>query len=351
MEDSSLKIEEEFIVELLDQINIGVEISMQLENGFSEDAFDGLLRVLHSLKGTLSMFGLVELSKYIHEFEDFTLKLNEEKSPLGHNVDAFLKFFDLLEHSIQDGNNFLYPKIAEIIKGLDEPDGSIVQTETDEKETAKTVVVEEFDEQRKKKLKELQQKAKVATTSRVLEERNMQLFLKRAKPGVVIIDDEPEVVDMMKDVLSDITPDIHGISKDPFLPRENLGFRPTLFLIDFWLGTVNGIQLVKNLKLKYPKACFLMISGFLDDPHIMRQGLEVGIDGFLTKPFQPNHLKRFIFYKLISQLKNKCADEIIDLQMSVIRESRNQRLSKSDERIKRIEELVFEYRQLKSFAA
>jgi len=63
-----------------------------------------------------------------------------------------------------------------------------------------------------------------------------------------------------------------------------------LYIIDINLPESNGIELLKELRQKYPKVPAIMVSAYTDIETIM-QAYEVGCDEYLKKPFDLRELE------------------------------------------------------------
>lgn len=108
---------------------------------------------------------------------------------------------------------------------------------------------------------------------------------------VLIVDDEPPIRDMLRTALE--MADYQCIEAGD--AQEALGHivdqRPDLILLDWMLPGTSGIELARRLKsddVTQPIP-IIMLTAKSDEDNMV-QGLEVGADDYITKPFSPREL-------------------------------------------------------------
>lgn len=110
-------------------------------------------------------------------------------------------------------------------------------------------------------------------------------------PTILIVDDEPAIRDMIG-----ITLDLAGFNS---LSAENahqahvsiIDSRPDLVLLDWMLPGGSGIELARRLKrdeLTSNVPIIMLTAKTSEDNKV--QGLDVGVDDYVTKPFSPREL-------------------------------------------------------------
>jgi len=110
-------------------------------------------------------------------------------------------------------------------------------------------------------------------------------------PTILIVDDEPAIRDMIG-----ITLDLAGFNS---LSAENahqahvsiINSRPDLVLLDWMLPGGSGIELARRLKrdeLTADVPIIMLTAKTSEDNKV--QGLDVGVDDYVTKPFSPREL-------------------------------------------------------------
>jgi excisionase family DNA binding protein len=124
---------------------------------------------------------------------------------------------------------------------------------------------------------------------RFMRQNNMPLdgMLHFTKTRILIVDDEAEIVDMLRDLLSQQTTYDVQVARNGFeagLAAERI--KPHVILLDINLGDINGREVCKivrmNPDLQMTKV--LAMSGQLTDDE-SKALLTQGFEGFLKKPF------------------------------------------------------------------
>jgi len=124
---------------------------------------------------------------------------------------------------------------------------------------------------------------------RFMRQNNMPLdgMMHFTKTRILIVDDESEIVDMLRDLLSQQTTYDVQVARNGFeagLAAERI--KPHVILLDINLGDVNGKEVCKlvrmNPELQMTKV--VAMSGQLTDDEA-KALLTQGFEGFLKKPF------------------------------------------------------------------
>lgn len=115
---------------------------------------------------------------------------------------------------------------------------------------------------------------------------------KRDKPVILIVDDEPHVVDL---VAYSLIPERYTIIKAySGLDALNLIYKetPDLIILDLMMPGVNGYELCQKIKensvTKHIPVIILSAKGEVEDK---LRGLKIGAEDYLTKPFDPMELE------------------------------------------------------------
>jgi CheY-like chemotaxis protein len=111
-----------------------------------------------------------------------------------------------------------------------------------------------------------------------------------AKPLIIIVDDEAMIGEMIGTILG-----FEGyrtqVFRNPELALQAiLGSEqmPDLLLTDFAMGELNGLELIRRSREKFPALKALLISGTIHEDEIESQSVRP--DGFVPKPFQTDLL-------------------------------------------------------------
>jgi two-component system OmpR family response regulator len=109
------------------------------------------------------------------------------------------------------------------------------------------------------------------------------------RPKVLVIDDEPGVRDLISEALSlsEINPvsAADGLEALSFLRREKFD----LLILDINMPKLDGLALLEKLRSEGMSVPVLMLSARADKADI-NQGLRIGADDYLTKPFSIEEL-------------------------------------------------------------
>ncbi len=110
---------------------------------------------------------------------------------------------------------------------------------------------------------------------------------------ILVIDDDPEVVDILVTTLRDEGYGVLGaLTSDEGLKLVILS-RPDLVLLDIMLPGMNGIEVLKRIRSINPTIKVVMVTGNTD-PVLAREALELGALAYVDKPFDFAYLKRIV---------------------------------------------------------
>ena len=110
-----------------------------------------------------------------------------------------------------------------------------------------------------------------------------------SKPKVFIVDDEPSFIKLLEHQLDDakLTPYETYISGEECL--KNMHHKPRLVLLDFTLGGLNGLDVLKRIKEEYPRTDVVMLTAVEDDD-VEQKCLAAGASNYIHK--DPDGLER-----------------------------------------------------------
>jgi DNA-binding response OmpR family regulator len=115
-------------------------------------------------------------------------------------------------------------------------------------------------------------------------------------PKVLIVDDDPTTVKLLRTLLELDGFDVEVAARGHLAIDKAQETNPDVFLIDYHLQDMEGVELVAHLRAtaQFVQAPIIMASG-LDCED---EALKAGANAFLIKPFEPNRLAD-IFYDLL----------------------------------------------------
>ncbi len=112
---------------------------------------------------------------------------------------------------------------------------------------------------------------------------------------ILIIDDHDSIRLILGSVLKKhyhVITKSDGIEALAWFRRGNL---PDLILLDMQMPRLNGLAFLRNIKSSgfFKNIPVLVVSGNENDKYV-EQCSRLGVDGYLTKPFNPNELRETI---------------------------------------------------------
>lgn len=139
-----------------------------------------------------------------------------------------------------------------------------------------------------------------------LPEIQSQLESVLATKKILVVDDEPEIADFIKDLMADTIPHQIEVANDGFSAgRAVHTFAPDLVILDLLLPGVDGFQVCKMIRddEETKGAKILAVTGY-DSEDIKTKILESGADDYLGKPLDYNQTLEKIGNLLGVQIKS-----------------------------------------------
>lgn len=109
---------------------------------------------------------------------------------------------------------------------------------------------------------------------------------------VLIVDDDPANVELLKRFLENTVDEICGLSDSRQVERVFLDFKPDIILLDLHMPSPDGLEVLRRLRSARLSLGFLPVIMFTADTgHVARNSsLILGADEFLTKPIDREEL-------------------------------------------------------------
>jgi len=127
---------------------------------------------------------------------------------------------------------------------------------------------------------------KMVSRGMTLPEIQSQIEQEMATKKILVVDDEPEIVDFIRDLLTDTIPHQFETASDGFAAGRLVQvFSPDLVILDLLLPGVDGFQVCKAIR-EDPESSgvkILAVTGY-DSPEIRSKILASGADDYLGKP-------------------------------------------------------------------
>lgn len=109
-----------------------------------------------------------------------------------------------------------------------------------------------------------------------------------AGPKILIIDDEPSIINLVSAYLRPEGYEVHTAGDGPAGLKTARSLNPDLIVLDIMLPGLDGIELLSQLRRESDVYVILLTAKTEETDKII--GLSVGADDYLTKPFSPREL-------------------------------------------------------------
>ncbi len=247
---------ESFKIESLESLQTAEEIFLKIEKeGGVAKHFDVLFRLFHSLKGGTAMFEMKDLQTTFHALENkLTRYKTADSIPAGDMV-IFLKGIDYCR-GLFEGTK------GEIPAGLFADESKQVVPES-----GKSVA----------DASNLASKVSVEAVS-------VSSHLEKITFTVCIIDDEDELLDLMRILLEEAGFVVHTFNRPKAAIEAVVDIKPDVILCDMAMPEMTGLVFHKNLLEKGVTTPLIFISGHLNKS-LLIDVVNQGADGVIEKPF------------------------------------------------------------------
>jgi len=118
---------------------------------------------------------------------------------------------------------------------------------------------------------------------------------------ILVVDDEPALGEMVKDMLEDPQLIIEVVSDPDSALQTHKKFQPTLALVDYQLGTLTGLELAGQFKKEDPDLPIILMTAYPSLDLAMR-AIQQEIYDFIVKPINSSFLMRSV-HKAIEHRK------------------------------------------------
>ena len=80
-------------------------------------------------------------------------------------------------------------------------------------------------------------------------------------------------------------------------------YHPDFICMDILLPGENGLSISQRVREKFPDICIFILSAYRDF-HLVQMAMKIGLEAYLTKPYQPEEIKR-TFYRYQTQFEKE----------------------------------------------
>ncbi|HVR97638.1 MAG TPA: response regulator, partial [Thermoanaerobaculia bacterium] len=105
---------------------------------------------------------------------------------------------------------------------------------------------------------------------------------------VLVVDDEPQIAEIARDYLRLAGFDVIVAGDGVRALEAARGRRPDLVVLDLGLPGLDGLEVTRALRKESDVPIIMLTARVTEDDRL--QGLEIGADDYITKPFSPREL-------------------------------------------------------------
>lgn len=116
---------------------------------------------------------------------------------------------------------------------------------------------------------------------------------------LVIVDDEIEICDFLKSFFEERNFTVKTASSGQGALEVIEQFKPNVVLLDIKMPGMDGIQVLGQVKKKYPKIKVIMVTA-LETRDKIEECLRLGADNYITKPLSLEYLENDVREKIES---------------------------------------------------
>jgi two-component system, response regulator, stage 0 sporulation protein F len=119
---------------------------------------------------------------------------------------------------------------------------------------------------------------------------------------LLVVDDESEICEFLKSFFEErsynVTVANSGEQALDVMKRE----KPQVVLLDIKMPGMDGVQTLREIKTKYPKAKVIMVTA-IETRDKIEECLRLGADNYITKPLSLEYLENDVREKIESSCK------------------------------------------------
>ncbi len=105
---------------------------------------------------------------------------------------------------------------------------------------------------------------------------------------ILVVDDEPQIVQLVRDYLEHAGFSVIAASDGPSALRATRTGRPDLIVLDLGLPVLDGVDVTRSIRRESAVPIIMLTARGDESDKLV--GLELGADDYLTKPFSPKEL-------------------------------------------------------------
>ncbi len=120
-------------------------------------------------------------------------------------------------------------------------------------------------------------------------------------PRVLVVDDEPDAVELLQEFLTAKGYEVLAASNGEDAVRTVKEERPHLILLDVRMPKMNGLEVLKQVWEIDHEVGVIMVTA-VNEEETGREALKLGAFDYITKPLDFNYLERSLWYKITTMM-------------------------------------------------
>jgi DNA-binding response OmpR family regulator len=120
-----------------------------------------------------------------------------------------------------------------------------------------------------------------------------------ANPKLLIVDDEVEICDFLKMFFEERNFNVAVAYNGLDALKKVASFSPNVILLDIKIPGVDGLEVLKRVKIQYPSIRVVMVTA-IETSEKINEAMRLGADNYITKPLSLEYLENDVRDKLKS---------------------------------------------------
>ncbi|TET61226.1 response regulator, partial [Candidatus Aerophobetes bacterium] len=107
--------------------------------------------------------------------------------------------------------------------------------------------------------------------------------MQRAMQRILVVDDEIEVCNVLRDFLTVKGYEVHTVSDGRSAVAKVKEIRPHIVLLDIMMPGMDGLETLKEIRKADPRVGVIMVTAIFDE-ELGKRAIELGAYDYITKP-------------------------------------------------------------------
>ena len=120
-------------------------------------------------------------------------------------------------------------------------------------------------------------------------------------PRMVIVDDEPEVLEELAEVFGEYGYEIETAREGEEALRKVKEKRPHVMLLDIRMPGMDGIEVLRRVREMDPSLGIIMVTAVMEEG-LAKEAMKLGAFDYITKPIDLDYLRTSVVIKIINML-------------------------------------------------